>query len=245
MASRQIVALGGGGFSDEPGNTLLDDYILSLTGVSKPRVCFLPTASGDAEGYIEKFYTAFAPERCVPSHFTTFRPRQLDRRPELAVDLSGVRPHLLAQDVIYVGGGNLPSMLAAWRLHEVDLVLREAWDRGIVLCGISAGALCWFEAGTTNSFGRGIEPLLDGLGFLPGSHCPHYDSEPNRRPKFQEWIATGVLPPGYAADDCAALHFVEQRHVRVVASKPGARCYSVIRTHDGATEIPLETELLQ
>ena len=211
-----IVAMGGGGFSlDLPD--LLDDFILGLSGApsgERPRICFVPTASGDSALYVRSFYDAFA-GRAQASWLPLF---ERDRR--------DLRAYLLAQHVIYVGGGNTANMLAIWRLHGVDAILREAWDRGVVMAGASAGSLCWFEAGVTDSFGPGLAPLHDGLGFLPGSHCPHYDSETLRRPSYQRLVADG-LPAGYAADDGAALHFVGTELAEVVTSRPTAGAYRV------------------
>jgi dipeptidase E len=211
----QIVAMGGGGFSEDADDgRLMDDFILGLTGRDTPRVCFVPTASGDAEGYIERFHAAFGGGRAAPSHLSLFR-REVD-------DLAGF---LLGQDVIYVGGGNTANLLAIWRLHGVDAIVAEAWRRGVVLCGLSAGGLCWFEGGTTDSFG-GIAPLHDGLGLLPGSFCPHYDSEPLRRPQYGRFVAEG-LPAGFAADDAAGLRFDGRELAEVVVSRPDARAYRV------------------
>jgi len=232
MPERQIVALGGGGFSMEPDNPLLDDYILSLTGRTQPRVCFVPTASGDADSYVAQFYRAFARRDCRASHLPLFQREAPD-----------LREVILDQDVVYVGGGNTVNMLAIWRAHGLDRVLREAWDAGIVLCGISAGALCWFEAGITDSFGPTLAPLHDGLAFLPESHCPHYDGEPQRRPTYQRCVADG-LPAGVAADDGCALHFQGTTLVAAVASRPAARAYRVERSGDGVTETPLPTRFL-
>ena len=142
---RQIVSFGGGGFSMEAGNTLLDDYVLSLTGKERPRVCFIPTASGDSDQYMVRFYRAFSPERCEPSHLSLFR------RDRGAEDL---REFLLTQDLIYVGGGSVISMLGAWRAHGIDSILREAWEAGVVLCGLSAGSLCWYSEGVTSFHGE-------------------------------------------------------------------------------------------
>ncbi len=233
---RQIVAMGGGGFSMEPDNTLLDDYILGLTGVAKPRVCFVPTASGDADGYIDNFYRSFTPERCEASHLLLFHPPQFDRHPDSAADGRDSRAHLLGQDVIYVGGGNTSAMLAVWRLHGVDRVLREAWERGVVLC--------WFEDGTTDSLSKELAPLRDGLGLLPGSHCPHYDGEAERRSKYQEWIASGTIPAGYAADVGVGLHFVGRKLAGAVSSRPGAKGYRVRRVGARAVETVLTTRFL-
>jgi dipeptidase E len=212
--------MGGGGFSSGQ-SAALDDYVLALTGAEAPAVCFLPTASGDSDAYVARFHRAFPPGRARATHLSLF-----------VRDGRDLRAHLLAQDVVYVGGGNTVNMLAVWRAHGVDAVLREAWAAGVVLAGLSAGSLCWFEGGTTDSYG-GIEPLADGLGFLAGSHCPHYDSEPGRRPAYRRHVAEGVLPPGVAADDECALRYVGSELVEVVASRPGAAAYRVDR--DGET----------
>jgi peptidase E len=237
MTERRIVAMGGGGFSMEPDNPLLDDHILALArtarGRERPRVCFLPTASGDTPGYIADFYAALA-RRCEASHLSLFV-RTID-------DIDG---YLLDQDVIYVGGGNTENMLAVWRVHGVDRALRAAWESGVVLAGLSAGSLCWFETGTTDSFGAGLAPLSSGLGFLPGSHAPHYDGESTRRAHYQQLIAEAVLPAGYAADDGVGLVFRGTELVEVVASRPGARGYRVERGPDGeANETELPTRYL-
>lgn len=228
---RQIVAMGGGGFSMEPDNPLLDDFILSLTGKARPRVCFVPTASGDDPAYIVSFYDALA-TRSVASHLPLFARRGEE-----------IGPFLLAQDVIYVGGGNTENMLAVWRVHGVDRALRAAWEAGVVLAGLSAGSLCWFETGTTDSFGTALEPLSGGLGLLPGSHCPHYDGEPNRRPVYQRLIAEG-LPAGYAADDGAALHFVGTELREVVSSRPEAFAWRVELREGEVVETRLPTRYL-
>ena len=212
---RQIVAFGGGGFSMEAGNPLLDDYVLSLTGVARPRVCFLGTASGDADDYVVRFYREFAGARAEASHLALFRRRR---------GVEDVRSHLLSQDLIYVGGGSLVSLLGVWRGHRVDLILREAWESGVVLCGLSAGALCWFEESVTAYYGS--PELVRGLGFLPFSFTAHYDSEPERRDEFHRRLRDGMLP-GYAADDGAALHFVGTRLHQAVSSRPQARAHAL------------------
>jgi dipeptidase E len=229
---KHIVALGGGGFSMEPDDPLLDDYILSLTGKPKPKVCFVPTAAGDHEGYVQKFYDAFPAERAEASSLSLFKRTITD-----------LREFVLAQDVIYVGGGSTANLLAVWRAHGLDAILREAWESGVVLCGVSAGALCWFESGSTDSFGSGLSPLRDCLGFLPGSFCPHYDGEALRRPTYHQFIADG-LPDGYAADDSAALHFAGTELVEVLSSQPNAQAYRVERHGDSVTETPLATRFL-
>ena len=210
---RHVVALGGGGFS-EGADPLLDDFVLGLAGPARPRVCFLGTATGDSPQYAVRFYAAFR-ERAESSHLELFgRPRQ------------DLRDFLLAQDVVYVGGGNTANMLAIWRVHGVDAILREAWKRGIVLAGISAGSICWFEAGVTDSFGDELAPLRC-LGFLPGSNCPHYDSEPERRPTYRRLVDGGELPPGLAADDGVALHFAGTELAEAVGERREAGAFRV------------------
>jgi dipeptidase E len=169
----QIVAFGGGGFSMEAGNALLDEYVLGLTGAERPKVCFLPSASGDADHYIVRFYRAFSTARCEPSHVSLFR---RDKGAGLGSDVAA---HLLAQDLIYVGGGSVVSLLGVWAAHGLDDVLRRCWELGIVLCGLSAGSLCWFGEAVT-AF-HGPPQRVTGLGLLPYSNCVHYDGEPARR----------------------------------------------------------------
>jgi dipeptidase E len=236
MTGRTIVALGGGGFSDEGAATPLDEHILDLArearGRERPRACFVPTASGDAEGYIARFYAAYA-RRSEAAHLQLFRRTVPD-----------LERFLLEQDIIYVGGGNTANMLAVWRVHGLDRILRRAWDEGIVLTGLSAGSICWFEGGTTDSFGA-LAPLRDGLGFLPGSNSPHYDGEPERRPTYQRLVAAGDLPAGYAADDGVGLVFHETELAEIVSERADARGYRVERGPDGgAVETGLETRVV-
>jgi len=217
--ARNIVALGGGGFSMTPRNHRLDDYILSLTGKRRPRVLFLPTASGDSTEYRARFQRAFR-GRARPSELCLFRLEHERRKPAQMI---------LDSDVVYVGGGNTANMLAVWRLHGVDRALRAAWKRGVVLCGVSAGAVCWFENGLTDSFGRPLKPLDDGLAFLRGSMCPHFDGERDRRPRFLAFLGAERLPSGWAADDDAALHFRGRALHAVVAARRDARGWRLER----------------
>jgi dipeptidase E len=233
---RRIVAMGGGGFAMEPENPLLDDFVLSLAGRAgrHPRVCFLATAAGDPPQYAADFYRAFVARDCVPSDLGLFERRVTD-----------LRAHVLAQDVIYVGGGNTANLLAVWRAHGLDAILTEAWHAGVVLCGLSAGMNCWFEQCVTDSFALDVlAPLDDGLGLLPGSACPHYDGEEQRRPTYRRLVSDGVLRDGWAADDGAALVFAGTELAEVVASRPGAAAYRVERTADGVDERPVEARYL-
>jgi dipeptidase E len=211
---RQIVAFGGGGFSMEPGNPLLDDYVLSLSGSPRPKVCFLPTASGDADHYIVRFYRTFCASDCESSHVSLFR--------RDAGVSSGIEAHLMTRDVIYVGGGSVLSLLGAWRAHGLDGVLRRAWEAGVVLCGGSAGSLCWFASGVTAFHGEA--QAYEGLGLLPWSNCVHYDAEPERDGAYRR-LLLGGMSAGFAAEDGTALHFVGDRLARVVSSRPRARAY--------------------
>lgn len=222
----------------EPDNPLLDEFVLSLARRKRPRVCFVPTASADAAAYIARFYRAFA-GRCEATDLTLFDPSALPRNPSRTADL----PSFVAkQDVFYVSGGNTANLLAMWRAHGLDKLLRRAWKAGAVLAGISAGMLCWFEDGLTDSFG-GLDALKDGLGFLKGSACPHYDGEPERRETYHQLIAGGT-PSGYAADDGAALHFVGRRLHEVVSSRPAAAAYRVTLRRRAAIEKRLPARYL-
>jgi dipeptidase E len=227
---RQIVAFGGGGFSMESGNPLLDDYVLGLAaaaGRDRPKVCFLPTASGDADHYLVRFYRHFPASRCEPSHVSLFR---RDR------GVADVREHLLAQDLVYVGGGSLISLMGVWRAHGVDVMLREAWEAGVVMAGLSAGSLCWF--GEAMSGYHGECQAVRGLGLLPCSNAVHYDKEADRRPAFMAAVREG-MPGGYAAEDGAALHFVGEELARVVTSRPDARAFRVDAVDGEVVELPL------
>jgi dipeptidase E len=231
----QIVALGGGGFSMEKDSTLLDDYILALTKARRPRVCFLPTASGDADHYVVRFYRRFSAE-CEASHISMFRRDQGGHGVE-----DDLASHLLAQDLIYVGGGNVVSMLGVWRAHGLDSVLHEAWQRGIVLCGPSAGSLCWFSE-ALSAF-HGPPRRVGGLGLLPYSNCVHYDAEPARRAEYHTLVREGMRA-GYAADDGVALHFKGTKLVHVVSSRERAGAFHVRRGGGQVRETALQVSYL-
>ncbi len=219
----------------EAGNPLLDEYVLGLTGVERPKVCFLPSASGDADHYIVRFYRAFSTARCEPSHVSLFR---RDKGAGLGVDIA---THLLSQDLIYVGGGSVLSLLGVWRAHGLDDVLRQCWERGIVLCGLSAGSLCWFGEAVT-AF-HGPPQRVGGLGLLPYSNCVHYDGEPGRRDAYHRFMSAGMAP-GYAASDGAALHFRGETLARVVASRPKAAAYWVEEVRGSISEVELPVRWL-
>jgi dipeptidase E len=211
-----IFAMGGGGFTMEPTNPLLDDFVLSLTDAREPRILFLPTASGDTTTQINAFHDRFGGRACVPTHLSLFRLSDLE---------SSLEETVLGQDIVYVGGGSMRNLLALWRAHGLDGLLTSAWRQGTVLAGISAGAMCWFEGGITRSSGA-PEPF-PGLGLLAGSLTVHADGEPERLPVWLSSVRDGTLPGGWAADDGVGLLFAGQCLERVVSSRPGAAAQRV------------------
>jgi len=232
MRPPQIVAFGGGGFSMEAGNPLLDEYVLEATGVDRPKVCFVPTASGDADHYIVRFYRRFSGV-AETSHISLFRRDKGNGAIE-----GNLEEHLLKQDLIYVGGGSVLSLLGTWRAHGVDTMLKRAWRRGVMLCGLSAGSLCWFSEAIT-AF-HGPPEVIRGIGLLPHSNCVHYDGEAQRGEYYRRMVAEGLMREGYAAEDGVALHFEGRELLRAVSSRPKARAFRV--SADG--EHPLRVRYL-
>jgi len=228
---RQIIALGGGGFSMEPDNPLLDLYILKQSNKANPQICFIPTASGDSDNYISRYYNFFNEQDCKPSHLSLFKPPTRD-----------LESFILEKDIVYVGGGNTKNLLALWKEWGLDDVLRKAWNKGIILAGLSAGSICWFEEGVTDSYGDGLEPIKC-LGFLQGSNCPHYDGEIDRRPAYHKLIESKKIQPGIATDDGVAIHYKEQEICKIVSSRPYAKAYR-ISFENGVIEKELQTEFL-
>ncbi len=217
--------MGGGGFTAGSTDPALDELVLRLTPAPQPRICLLPTAGGDSVHQIRRFYETYDDRLCEASHISLFR---LGREPV------PLRQHLLSQDAIYVGGGSMVNLLAIWKAQGLDTILREAWESGVVLAGLSAGSMCWFEYGVSTSHGHPAP--VRGLGFLPGSNSVHHDSEPSRRPVYFEAVRAGEIPPGYAVDDGAALIFRGRTLDEVVSTRPGARAYAVDTTAARALE---------
>ncbi|MCG3179930.1 MAG: hypothetical protein BIFFINMI_02280 [Phycisphaerae bacterium] len=234
IPTRHILAFGGGGIWAEHNATPMREFLLGLTGKDRPRVCLLPTATGDEQRIIDAFYGCLTADLAATSHVPLF-----DR---LAGPADPCK-HLLSQDLIWVGGGNTANMLAIWRVHGIDRALRRAWESGVVLAGGSAGAICWFHGGTTDSFGP-LAAINDGLKFLRGSFCPHYDAEPGRRPLYRRLVASGRLPSGLAMDDGAAAHFVGTKLAEVVTWRPSARGFRMTRRGSRAAETPLPVRCL-
>jgi peptidase E len=225
---RCILAMGGGGFTMDERAEGLDRLVLELTGKEVPRICFLPTASGDPRDQVTRFHERYDGWPCQPSILSLFH---------LGRDRIDPIAHLLSQDAIYVGGGSMRNMLAIWREHGIDDAMRTAWERGIVLAGLSAGAMCWFEGGVSMS--GGAPEVVKGIGLLPGSLSVHMHGEPERRPVYEAAVATGALPPGYLADDSSGVVFRGCRLAECVVSDPEARVYRV--ESDGAggvTRVP-------
>ena len=225
MAKQQIVAMGGGGTS-----AAVLAEVFALAGRDRARLLYVGTASAeDPRNALIMYERARGQAEVTPLKFFPWPP-------------AGLRELTLAQDVIFVGGGSTANMLAIWRVHDLDAILRECWARGIVLAGLSAGAMCWFEAGISKS--RGPAEPVSGLGLLPGSLSVHYDGEPERRPAYLAAVASGEVPEGFGADDGVGLLFRDGRLERVVSSRPGAGCVRVRRAGDRAVEQPLHVDLL-
>jgi dipeptidase E len=229
---RRILAMGGGGFTMSERNPALDRLVLTLTGKAVPKICFLPTASGDPREQATRFHERYSAWPCEPSVLSLFN---------LGRDRIDPCAHLLAQDAIYVGGGSMRNMLAVWREHGVADAMRTAWERGTVLAGLSAGAMCWFDGGVTKSGGAPCP--VDGLGFVPGTMSVHLSSEPERLPVYRDAVASGRLLPGHAVDDCAALVMHGTELGAIVGSRPQARVVAVAPDGGGGTvarELPVE-----
>ena len=201
----------------------------------RPRLCVIATAVGDAAAHLAAYYSAFGRLDMQVSHLALFP------MPNVA-DLAG---HLGSQDIIWVAGGSTANLLALWRLHGLDTILADCWAAGVVLMGVSAGSICWHAGGTTDSFGLELRPVTNGLGFLPYSNSPHYDSEDQRRPLTQRLIADGTLPDGYATDNGAGLVFYGTELHEAITQERGKLAYRVSREPDGTiAETPLPTRLL-
>lgn len=233
---RPIMVVGGGAFGLDTALGALEDHWLGMAravaGRDPPRVCVVPTATGDDGAVVDHFEQVFGGV-ATTSHLALF-----DRTVE------DIQAFLLGQDALFVVGGNTASLLAVWRAHGVDVAMRAAHEAGVVLAGRSAGGLCWFESGTTDSFGPRLAALDGALGLIPGSHCPHYDGEAERRPTYHAMIESGRLPPGIAVDDFAAAIYDGPNLVEVVAASPGPAAYRVERSVGGVVETRLPARVL-
>ncbi len=230
---RQIIAAGGGGFRMEPENLALDRYYLAQCRKKRPSVCFIPTASAESLVYTLAFFDSYNTLDCVPSCLSLFRQPTAD-----------LESYLLEKDIIHVGGGNTRSMLALWREWNLDKILYKAWLNGVILTGVSAGCICWFEQGVTDSVPNNLT-AMDCLGFLEGSCCPHYDGEVNRRPSTHAMLLNNELSPGYGLDNGVALHFIGTELVAAVSSRPDANAYSYAANGAQVIETPLSVRYLE
>ncbi len=212
--NKQIIAIGGGGFGRNPGEGIIEKYILNQSNTKNPNICFIPTATGDNEAYKNNYYATFTKLDCNPVHLDFFK-----RTPDLE-DL------INEQDVIFVGGGNTKSMLAVWKEWSLDLILHEAYKNGVVMSGVSAGAICWFEQGITDSWSEDLK-VMDCLGFVKGACCPHYDEEPQRKPSLKTFLSKKVLKSCYAVDGGCALHIKDEKEYRSIAFSKNKKSFHV------------------
>ncbi len=224
------ILIAGGGF-----RTRFIDYMAHLTGKPRPRICFLPTASADSDAAIVGFY-----QNCASLSVEPFVQRMFI---ESLTQKLGFDEVLLSMDAIVVSGGNTLNQQAIWKAQGVDAILRQAWEQGIVLGGASAGSLCWFEEGTTDSRPKALS-VVQCLGFLPGSHCPHYDAEAGRRPLYHQLIGSGEMKPGFACDNDAGIYFENDKPSRIVGTREAARVYHVTLENGTVTEQELKPEII-
>jgi dipeptidase E len=232
--SGQIIALGGGGFSDSPDNLLLDEYILAQSNKTKPKILFLPTAGGDHDDYIAKYYNAYRKLNCTPIHLSLSKKAFPYKRLEQIV---------LSQDIIFVGGGSPRFLMQVWRKLGMDKILKKAWQQGIILSGMSAGAICWYEDGFTNPKDD-LWRRIGCLGFLEGSFCPHYDNRGELRKAYRKMISGSVISAGYGVQDGAALHYIGTELKRIITSVPGAHALYVKKSGFRVTEKEIKAEYI-
>ena len=228
---RQVIAIGGGGFGRTVKSKLIEKYILDQSPINKPKVCFVPTATGDSEADIENFYHVFSKLCCVPSHISFFK-RTMD-----------LKLHIEKQDIVFVGGGNTKSMLAVWREWGLDKLLEDAYKKGTIMCGVSAGAICWFENGLTDSWEHKLK-LLPCLGFIPGSCAPHYDEEPERRPATKKLLLENKIPSMYGIEGGAALHLINERPAKSIQFIKEKHSYFVSHNNLRVSEKKFKEETL-
>jgi len=211
---RQVIAIGGGGFGRTQDSNLIEQFILDQTGKKNPKICFIPTATGDLDPYIVNYYSVFLKLDCDPSHISFFK-RTID-----------LEEHIFKQDAIFVGGGNTKSMLAVWKEWGLDLILKKAYEKGIVMSGVSAGAICWFEAGLTDSWASELK-MMECMNFIPGSCAPHYDEEPERRPATKKFLEDQSISFMYGIEGGAALHFIDEQPDSTIRFKKNKNAYKV------------------
>ena len=229
---KQVLAIGGGGFTMKPENLKLDQYLLSMTNKINPKICFIPTASGDDESYRRRFYSSYKKLNCETSHLSLFWPPDGD-----------LRDFVMDKDIFYVGGGNTRNLMVLWKEWGLDKYLYEAWCHGAIMAGLSAGSICWFKQGLTDSVTGKLLPL-DCLGFLEGSNCPHFDTEKRRRPAYHEAVLNGSMIDGIACDDGVAAHFIDGKLERCVSSIASAKAYNIKKINGNIEESIIDPRYL-
>ena len=222
---KQIIAIGGGGFGRNPNQRIIEKYIIDQSSESRPNVLFIPTASAEDKSYIVNFYSCFNGLDCNPSHLNLFQ-----RTPRIEGLINKA-------DIIYVGGGNTKSMLAVWKEWKLDKLLFKAYNEGTVLAGVSAGAICWFDTGITDSWASNLN-YIDCLGILPGSCCPHYDSEKDRRPSVHKFIENEKIKSVYAIEDGAAIHFKDDAPYKNISFFKDSKVFFVDKQNSVVQEKP-------
>ena len=224
---RQVIAIGGGGFGRTQESKLIEQYILDQTSQVKPNICFIPTATGDLDPYIVNYYSVFSKLNCHPSHISFFK-RTID-----------LEEHIAKQDIIFVGGGNTKSMLAVWKEWGLDTILKKAYDNGIIMSGVSAGAICWFEHGLTDSWASELK-LMECMNFIPGNCAPHYDEEAERRPATKKLLVSKEIDFMYGIEGGAALHFINEKPKLTVRFNKNKQAYNVKTNDNQLVETPYE-----
>ncbi len=224
---RQVIAIGGGGFRRVKNAFLMEQYLLKQSAEITPNICFIPTATGDLDEYVVDFYTVFTTLNCQPSHLSLFK-RTID-----------LEEHIAQQDIIFVGGGNTKSMLAVWRDWGLDDMLKTAYNRGTIMSGVSAGAICWFEQGLTDSWASELK-LMPCMNFIAGNCAPHYDEEPQRRPTTKRLLKNHAIDAMYGIEGGAALHFIDEQPHKTVRFKKNKHAYRVTLQDGVVQESPYE-----
>ena len=221
--NKHIIAIGGGGFGRNLKSNLIEKYIISLSGKNIPKICFLPTATGDNDAYIVRFYTVFSSLNCTPSHIDFFK-RTIN-----------INDHIMNQDIVFVGGGNTKSMLAVWREWGMNAVLKKAYENGVIMSGVSAGAICWFTSGITDSWDNKLQ-ILPCLDFIKGTCCPHYDEEPARIPYVEKILKENQITNCISIEGGAALHFMDGKPFKNISFKENKNSYNVFCENNSIIE---------
>ncbi len=228
---KQVIAIGGGGFGRNPGNGIIEKYILEQSNIDCPKICFIPTATGDDDGYKVNFYSTFSKLNCSPSHLDFFK-----RTPNL-------KKLVEEQNIIFVGGGNTKSMLAVWRDWGLNTILKKAYNNGVIMCGVSAGAICWFGKGITDSWSDGLK-IMDCLSFVKGVCCPHYDEEPERKPTLYKMLNKNIIDSCYAIDGGCALHFKGGKPFKALVFEKNKNSYFVEHKKDKINEVKYTKKII-